>query len=590
MRPPFAFRDCVSDTPRGAGMASYTTDPRRAIPRHVWLTNRARNALQRPTFIGAISVATFVTAIVSMVVAPRTQRQPPPVVQSASRPDTLSPIATAAIARGEIVRADSLLLDARQRISASAAAAPAPDTLAVADSVRRDSIQTRVAAIDRALGRAEQAPLPSSYKAIAELPELRADARVRPLVDSLNEIEREREGFGAVGGVDPIFVALTSRASDIGREIQAVAVTRRDALKSELGTQPAAATTVAALPGIDTAAFIARRDSAKLVWQAANDTLAQRRAAARALDLEEERARERASAVAPPLALLASAFILAAVIGFAAALIGELRTPRVSDPNEIERLLGVRVLATVEASMPSIERGRRQADRMAPAYFDPGAEAYQLAYLGLATEHPALLSASVTGDEPAIAAVIACNLAAVAAEEARNTLILDLEPSCMVAAALRVRPSPGITDITRNAAEWPDATVSARVGRDKNIDVVPFGLAGAPEPSELQDLLTRDGARLARYYDAVFSVVSPVQAHAGVLDALPSADIVYCARHGATPLRTLRAQLDAIREAGARVRGVVLWNADRPSLASARDLMDPRRRSSAPEVETALAR
>ena len=67
-----------------------TSDLRRAISRQAWLANRARNALKRPAFIGAISVATFVTALVSMVVVPRAQRQgqivPPPRV----RPDTLT--------------------------------------------------------------------------------------------------------------------------------------------------------------------------------------------------------------------------------------------------------------------------------------------------------------------------------------------------------------------------------------------------------------------------------------------------------------------------------------------------------------------
>ena len=87
---------------------------------------------------------------------------------------------------------------------------------------QRDSLDARVGAIQQALTRAEQAPLPSSYKALAELPELRGDPRVHSLVDSLSEIEREREGFGAVGGVDPIFVALTSRANEIGRAIQSI--------------------------------------------------------------------------------------------------------------------------------------------------------------------------------------------------------------------------------------------------------------------------------------------------------------------------------------------------------------------------------
>jgi Mrp family chromosome partitioning ATPase len=598
MRPPFAFPSGVApntNTPRTA----FSTDARRAIPRHVWLQNRARNALQRPAFIGVISVGTFVTAIVSMIVVPRAQRQPPPVVRPAPRPDTLSMIAAAAVAQTQILQADSELVAARRTLTPSApAATPATadssTTVSTRDSTRvgmldstaiPDSSLLRARALDRLISRAQQAPLLASYKALADAPELRGDARVRALVDSLTEIEREREGFGAVGGVDPIFVALTSRASEIGRTIQAIAVSRRAAL---LATTRRAADTVttpavAVAPAIDTMGLIARRDSARLAFQQANDSLLQRRQVALALDREEALARERATAVAPPLALLASAFVLSAVIGFAGALTGELRRPRVSDASELERLLGTRVLATVERSMPTTERGRREADRAAPPYLDPGAEAYQLAYLGLATEHPTLLAATVTGDEPAVSAVVAANLAAVAADEARNSLLLDLDPSNLVAAAVRVRRDPGVADLVDGSSGWPDVTVAARVGRDKSIDVIPFGIGSVPNVQALRDLLVRDGSRVARYYDAAFAVVSTEQARSELVPALPSAEVVYCARPGFTSLRYLTEQLDAIRTAGTRVRGVVLWNAERPMLPAQDRPKAPQSRARGPQ-------
>jgi Mrp family chromosome partitioning ATPase len=281
--------------------------------------------------------------------------------------------------------------------------------------------------------------------------------------------------------------------------------------------------------------------------------------------------------------------VLSAVIGFAAALIGELRRPRVTDATELERLLGIRVLSTVERSMPSTERGRRQADRAAPPYLDPGAEAYQLAYLGLATEHPALLSATVTGDDPSVVAIVAANLAAVAADEARNTLVLDFDETNSAAAVLRVRRDPGIVDILRGSANWPDATVSARVGRDKNVDLVPFGVGGTPSGDDVRDLLTRDGSRVARYYDAAFAIVSPSQATSNLVTALPSPEVVYCARPGYTPLRMLTEHLNAIRDAGGRVRGVVLWNAERPLLPAPRDAEKKPPRRPMREEQPALA-
>lgn len=495
----------------------------------------------------------------------------------------------AAVTRVRLVQAESALAVARQDAAAAATVAAAaadsvlrsiPDSLRSVSAAQRDSLDARIRRIDTMLTRAEQAPLPSSYKALAELPELSGDARVRALVDSLSEIEREREAAGTLGGVDPVFVALTSRANEIGRAVQAIADERRKSLRSELvGLQPAALVVVRTAAS-DTTLRLAERDSLGTALAGAAGELTRLRESTRAIDLEEEREREQASAVAPPLALLASAFVLSAVIGFAFALVGELRKPRVSDANELERYLGMRVLSTVETPMPSVERGRRQADRSAPPYFDPGAEGYQLAYLGLATEHPTVLMATITGDDPRIAAVVACNLAAIAADEARNTLVVDLDSSCSASAALRARAQPGIVDILGNRATWPDATVAARVGRDKTVDLVPYGVASRPRPiEEVSTLLRHDGPRLARYYDAVLFLAAASDVAAGLPAAIPSAEVVFCAQPGITPLRQLREQLDQMRAAGGLIRGIVLWNAERPMLPTPSELVSRHRRS-----------
>ena len=564
-------------------------DHRRAISRQTWLSNRARNALHRPAFIGAISIGTFVTALVSMVVAPRSEA-PPAAIPSAPRPDTLTVLGNLAAGRLRLIEVDSSLAAARAEIEARTAqtAALMPVDTSSVDLARRDSLSARAERLRALLARAEQAPLPSSYRALAAAPEMSADPRVRAMVDSLTEIEREREGFGAVGGVDPIFVALTTRASEIGRALQAIAAAKVSALSAEAGPAAPAAPVVAEAPPIDTMPFIATADSVRGAIAQAEAELTQRRARAHALDLEEERARERASAVAPPLALLAAAFVLSAVIGFGVAFLDELRRPRVSNSSELERFLGVRVLSTIETAMPSVDRGRREADRMAPPYFDPGAEGYQLAYLGLATEHPTLLMTTVTGDDPAVTAVVACNLAAVAADEARNTLVIDLDANCRASAALRARFQPGIGDIARGANSWPDATVSAPVGRNKSVDLVPCGSGGEPAADVMIEMLQRDSSRLARYYDAVFLVASVAMVSAGIPAAVPSAGVIYCAQPGVTPLRHLRTQLEAIRSGGGVIRGVVLWDAERPLLPTPRELSSSRR-GKAPKREVAVA-
>ena len=492
-----------------------------------------------------------------------------------ARPDTLTVAANVALARVRLAESESAMVAVRAQAAAAATQRPRDSVTTVASAVapqQRDSLNERVGALQRALTRAEQAPLPSSYKALADLPDVRGDPRIHALVDSLSEIEREREGFGAVGGVDPVFVALTSRANEIGRAIQSIASERQKAMGAQLVSAGPPPETVAT-PAVDTAAQIATRDSVRAALEQASDSLSKLRSVAQAIDREEQRARERASAVAPPLALLASAFVLSAVIGFATAFVGELRRPRVSDGSEVERMLGVRVLSTVEPHMPSAERGRRQADRSAPPYFDPGAEGYQLAYLGIATENPTTLAATVIGDDAAITALVACNLAAISADEARNTLVVDIEPSCMVSAALRTRIQPGIVDVLAGQATWPDVTISAPVGRDKSVDLVPYGLAAkSPSAEEISSLLRQDTSRLTRYYDAIFVVATPASASAGIPTALSSADVIYCARPGITPLRQVRDHLDQLRKSGAIVRGIVLWNAERPLLPTPKEL------------------
>jgi Mrp family chromosome partitioning ATPase len=431
-----------------------------------------------------------------------------------------------------------------------------------------------------------QAPLPASYRALAEAPELRGDPRIQALLDSLTDIEREREAFGAVGGVDPVFVALTSRANDLGRAIVAIADDRRNAIQSQLQPQAPA---VATAPPVDTAAPSALRDSARLALDAANAELLRRRAVARQVDENERRARERASAVAPPVALLASAFVLSAVIGFAVALLGELRRPRVSDANELERYLGVRVLSTIETAMPTSDRGRREADRAAPPYFDPGAEGYQLAFLAIATDNPEMLTVTVTGDHPGITAVIACNMAAVAADEARNTLVVDLDPSCSASAALRVTASPGVVDVVHARRTWPDVIIPATVGRDKTISLVPYGVDARATAPEVIALMREGAERFGRYYDAVFLLAPAADVAAGLPSAVPAPEVVYCAQPGITPLRQLRAALQQIRAAGGVVRGIVLWHAERPLLPTPRELTGKRRPARKPEPQVAVA-
>lgn len=559
----------MSATVRPEARSPGVSDLRKAISRPAWLGNRARNALHRPVFVVAIVTGTFVTAVVSMLAAPRMEERAERSVPRAVRPDTLSLAAAEASSRVALQATDSSLAHAR-RIADSLRAIP-PDPVALANQAARDSLIRRVQSLEGLMARAAQAPLSVSYVALASAPELRSDPRVPPLLDSLKALSHNRDVAAAGGGVDPLFVALTSQVSDLGRAIQSIATEHRNAMVAEaaalLPEQPAIEE--ATLP--DTMTLVRLRDSLRTAREQSRTELARRRDLSIVMDVEERRARERAAEVAPTLALLAAAFVLSAVLGFAAAFIGEVRRPRVSDDIELERFLGVRVLSTVEISYPSAERGRRQADRAAPRYLSPTSEGYQLAYLGLSNSHPALLMATVTGDDPAIAAVVACNLAAVAVDEARHPLIVDFDSAAGASLALEARTTPGVADIVRDKLAWPDTVVSTTAGRDRTVDLIPFGSGSSLSAQELSEFVSGDIARLARYYDAIIVNATADQIAGGLTSLLPSPELVYCAQPGITPLNQLRDELDRMRAAGAVIRGVVLWNAERPALSVRRD-------------------
>jgi Mrp family chromosome partitioning ATPase len=226
----------------------------------------------------------------------------------------------------------------------------------------------------------------------------------------------------------------------------------------------------------------------------------------------------------------------------------------------------MRVLGVVRPLPRSPERGRRASDREGPPYIDPGADGHQLIYLTVATAGSNVVMATITGDCPAVSAVVAINFAAIAAQEARDTLLVDTDAtSSAVASALRLPPGAGVRGLVDGSVGWPEATRVTRIGRDRTIDVVPSG-DGVLALDGVIAVLERDAARLARRYDAVVVVAAPDQVSAGLSAALPIPDVVYCARAGRTPIAELKKRVEEIARGGGVIRGVVLWNAPDPVL------------------------
>ena len=567
--------------PRGSTRPRATTT---AATPAAWITARARNALRRPVFIGTVSVLTFLASLMALFVVPQqAKKQAGAIRPGAARPDTETTVASLRQAYRQVAVADSAIGTTRAELRALIAAtarADAADTTAGGKVVsreireRRDSLDAAVDQLTALIAKAADSPLLSTYRTLAQAAPMRGDPKVAVLLDSLVEIERERESYNAVGGVDPVFVSLTGRATDIGRSITALAPERRAALQQQVlalaPPAPELPASIASRPLPDTMAKIFARDTARTIAAEVASRLARERAELQRLDARDERTRELSSVAASPSAILAAALVFGAMLGFGVALLDEVRRPRISDALEVERATRARVLGTIKPLPPSPERGRRAADRAGPPYLDPGADGHQLIYLTVATAGSSVVMLTVTGDNAAVRAVIAINFAAIAADEARATLLIDADAtSSAISSALRLRSSGGLSGVVAGTTEWPDAIRTTRVGRDRSIEVVPSG-HGTADPASVIALLRGETPRLTRRYDAIVVVSTVEQVVAGLPAALPIRDVLYCAHAGQTPIAQLRADLEAIQASGAQLRGVVLWNAPVPAFGDPR--------------------
>lgn len=534
-----------------------------------WMNARARNSLRRPLRIAVIGLITFLVSLVSLVALPRQAQRAAGVVAPA--PDEWRDTARLiAGVEGERNRLDSVeaSLASIRALLARPIAAPAVESLPPETVAKRDSLAAIVSTLTRLITRVEQSPLAASYRALADAPVLRADPAVRVLADSLSDVERERETFGAIGGIDPNYVALTARATEIGHAIQEIAGTRRGQLQREAAALTPPPPAPIARPVIDTLRRVARRDSVRQVLAARTRLLDDARRANAIVERRAERARELANVAAPPIALLAASIVLGVAMGFTAVLIGEMRRPRVADVREAERATGLRVLAHLQPYEPPQERARRRADRELPPLLEPGADGYRFLYLQLSGLMPGTWVVMVTGHDSSLSAVVAANIAALAALDARASVLIDADPAGCAAGVMRVAPGPGVGEIARGELAWSEAPVTQVVGRDRAADVVPAGRRA--EPAEIAAALAREAPRLARRYDTVVVTSGLAPLLEAPVMAIPR--VVLVVRAGHTFVIELARDVAALRADGAQLLGLVLWDRDEPHVPTREEL------------------
>ncbi|HET9426267.1 MAG TPA: hypothetical protein VFO55_12940, partial [Gemmatimonadaceae bacterium] len=538
------------------------------VPEPAWLSGRARNAARRPSVIGTIAVIVVGLAILSLVLAPKNRRAmgPTPVAE-AIRIDTAALQVALARAGSRVTSAESALVVVRREVAAYNVQ-PAIDSVSPQVIARHDSLTNILTELSGLIGKVETIPLPSSYRALAASPALFSNVRVRALLDSLAEVEREREMYGSSGGADPMFVALTSRATDIGRAIESVASERRDSLRAEINriATPTRQMAQARASAPDTMPWVAERDSAHSAVVLATTDLENARKALEMREQEAKRAREISAISASPFAMILAAAVFGIVFGFGAALQSELRKPTVADAAEVERVTGTRVMASVVPAVAPAEYDRRRADRLAPGYLDPKADSYQLAYLHVEQSAATPDVIPVLGDDPDVCAVVTMNIAAIAAEDALSVLVIDAAGrSHAIRSLLPFSQSGDLSDLLGGGGSWVDATAHVSVGRDRTIDVV-TGVKSA-DPAALIELIQRERPRLGRIYDTVFIIGNLDLVHAIAENDFVEGTVL-TASAGRTRVAQIAETTRVLRDKGRQVFGVVLWDAPSPRLTA----------------------
>ncbi|HEX2722075.1 MAG TPA: hypothetical protein VHM24_04100 [Gemmatimonadaceae bacterium] len=544
-----------------------------------WMSARSRNASRRYAVMGIVGGLVFICALIAFVLVPRQATRAAVRVSATleERPDSNRTVAVRNRAAAEIAAADSMLNLARRTVVP--VEAPVVDTFPPEAVAQRDALAQEVATLSRLIERAENAPLPSSYRALAQAPSLADDATVRALLDSLTDIERERDAFGAVGGVDPVYVALTSRATAVGRAIQEVAVAKRAVVRQQLALlRPPAAPRPAPRARVDTARFLAQREAGARVYGNAVRDLIQIKATNERLDRELARARDLANVGAPPLAMLAAAVVLALALGFAASFAFELQRPSIADAREAEHVTGVRVLSVIEPTEVMAERSRRQADVAGPPLIDVVSESYRRLYLHLAATEANVPIVTVAGDDAPIVATVASNIAAAAAYEARSTLLVDVDPTTStIANVFRIPSNPGLAGIISGGSDWTGSIVQTTIGRDRTLDVLPSGTKkGISTDSTIAERIRGDFARMERRYDLIVIAAPTGYVQHGPSSIIPGPDVVLCARLGHTRIARLRQAVESLRALDHRIHGLVLWSDDLPVIETQDEVSEPR--------------
>lgn len=537
-----------------------------------WLAARSRNAMRRKMFAGVVSGIVFIAVLLGLIMMPRETAISASLPFAEERPDTTFVLQEVAYARDALANSDSALARARSRALTIGVQGPRTiDTVPPALRAERDTLQSILEELSAAMDRAASSPLPASFKALGETRALTGEQNIRVWLDSLDQIERLREPFQALGAGDPIYVSLTSLLNELGRSIRDQATERRTELRARIAPlMPVPLPPSRIEQAIDTVPILLARTANLQDYEIAMQVLNDMRAKNASIDSVLAHRRRIANTDAAPTARFAGALVIALFTGFALALALEIRDPRLSNSREAEVVTGVRVLSVIHPAGKIIDRDRRKVDADIPPLVDIVSDRYRVLFLHITASDAKMPSVIVTGPEPNIVSTIATNLAAAATYEASSTLLIDVDTARGgVAAILRLPESgrDGIGGLLSGRSTWTEAAVPVSVGRNRVMDV----LVGSGIPLLAPERETVERVRgllmkMEQRYD--LTVVSAPLSYAQQASdtILPSSDIILCAHLGITHLSSLRSSVIELNRVGRRVIGIVLWDDDSPRL------------------------
>ncbi|MEP6779463.1 MAG: hypothetical protein ABJC26_06200 [Gemmatimonadaceae bacterium] len=549
--------------------------------RTVWMAARARNAAKRGWLIASVGLVAVAATLLALILVPREVDRAVHARLAALPPlaDTIALQAAADSARARQKGADSTL----RSLQYAAADSVVNSTNSAAPNSTNNNSAPRVTDARKELGlritRARAVPLVDSYRAIGESDFLRDDARVRTLLDSLNEWNRQRDAYAAIGGADARYVAMTTRLTSIGQQLIAIAEQRLSAAPSTLDTARVVTDTNTLAPrlsfNVDSMAervATTALDSANARVVSADQVLFNARKANAAGMVNRARTEAQSTVNVPVVAMLLAALTLGLAVGYGVALAIEVRQPRIADVAEVERITNTRVIVHTGASRAEVQaRNRRQSDEALFPVIDTVSEAYKLLHVTLTGFGDTAHAVRIIGDTGILSATVGINLAAAAARDARATLLIDADSEERLATKLlHIATKKGVAESAAAPNQLRSRIVRTKVGRDQYIDTLfagrPRTQSAAEEPANREQLtaLHDELQSLASEHDLTVILASRASnSNAGLL---PSAnDAILCVRQGATKLNWLLRSAAQLRNDNLRLRAVLLWAANAPT-------------------------